>query len=49
MKEAYEEIKRALQHGDNYVSTETLQMALEALRIIKEKADSVDRSLRKKI
>lgn len=49
MKEAYEEIKRALQHGDNYVSTETLKMALEALRIVKEQADSVDRSLRKSL
>ena len=36
MQKAYEEIKRCLQNNEHNVSTETLQLALEALREVKE-------------
>lgn len=34
MEEAYKEILRCLQNNEHNVSTETLQLALEALRIV---------------
>lgn len=36
MKEAYEEILRCLQNNEHNVSTDSLQMALETLRIVLE-------------
>ena len=36
MEEAYKEIQRCLENNQHNVSTETLQLALEALRTVKE-------------
>ena len=36
MEEAYKEIQRCLEHNQHNVSTEALQFALEALRILLE-------------